>query len=122
MRWKSYMYLLVMFLGASSLIACGGVPRPERQFTQTSSTLSAAEAIGAERTPQAALHLKMARDALSEAERLMAQENYERATLVLDRAEADAELALSLAQETQVRNEAEDAIEKLKRLRQAAEK
>ncbi|WP_428264093.1 DUF4398 domain-containing protein [Haliangium sp.] len=118
MRWTQIARALALAAVLSGACgACGGAPRPAQQYTDTAATISAAEAIGAEETPQAALHLKMARDQIAEADRLMADDEYERAKLVLDRAEADADLAFALAKEAEVRAEAKAAKEKLERLR-----
>lgn len=97
---------------------CGSAVGTDRSYTETAATVRAAEAIGAEDTPQAALHLKMARDGLSEAERLMNDDEHDQAMLVLDRAEADADLALALAQEAEAEAEAQEALDKVEKLRQ----
>lgn len=102
-------------------VACGGASPPTHQLTESNSAIRAAEEVGAENTPKAALHLKMARDHLKNAEALIAEEEYEDAALVLKRAESDADLALALAREAQARAEAESAMRKVQELKREME-
>jgi hypothetical protein len=106
---------------STALAACGGSSPPTHQLTESNSAIRAAEEVGAENTPKAALHLKMARDHLRNAEALIVEEEYEDAALVLKRAEADADLALALARESQARNEAEQAMRKVQELKREME-
>ncbi len=99
--------------------ACGAsAPVPAAQRTESLAAVRAAEEIGAPNVPKAALHLKMARDQIATAEALIRDDENEQATLVLLRAQADAELALEISREETLRNEASEArarIEKLKK-------
>lgn len=81
--------------------ACGGSSLPPAKVADTQSSISAATAVGAEQNPQAALHLKMARDQLSQAQALINDGNNSEARLVLERANADAEVALMITREAQ---------------------
>jgi hypothetical protein len=101
--------------------ACGGSSPPTHQLTESNSAIRAAEEVGAANTPKAALHLKMARDHLRNAEALISEEEYDDAALVLKRAEADADLALALAREAQARGEAEAAMRKVQELKREME-
>jgi len=83
------------------LIGCGGSSLPPAKVADTQSSISAAAAIGADQNPQAALHLKMARDQLQEAQGLIDAGKNDEARLVLERADADAEVALILTREAQ---------------------
>jgi len=103
------------------LVACGGAGPPTHQLTESNAAVRAAEEVGAENTPKAALHLKMARDHLRNAEALIVEEEYEDAALILKRAEADADLALTLAREAQARGEAEAALRKVQELKREVE-
>src|SRR6188768_4101774 len=84
-------------------VGCGASAPPTLQQTKTQSAIRGAEVAGAEDTPKAKLHLKMAK-----AEQLIAEEEYDDAALVLRRAEADAELAIALSKESDARGRAED--------------
>ena len=59
--------------------------------------MGAAQASGAQNIPEASLHLKMATDAVALAEAEMDRGEHKAATLTLQRAKADADLAKSLA-------------------------
>src|SRR4051812_40229102 len=83
------------------LAACGGSSLPPAKVANTQSSISAATAVGADQNPQAALHLKMARDQLSEAQSLIDAGKNDEARLVLERADADAEVALMITREAQ---------------------
>jgi len=82
-------------------VACGGSSLPPAKVADTQSAISAAAAVGADQNPQAALHLKMARDQLKQAQALNEDDKADEAQLVLQRADADAEVALMITREAQ---------------------
>ena len=82
-------------------VACGGSSLPPAKVADTQSAISAATAVGADQHPQAALHLKMARDQLKQAQSLNEDDKADEAQLVLQRADADAEVALMITREAQ---------------------
>jgi Domain of unknown function (DUF4398) len=86
---------------AALVVACGGSSLPPVKAADTQASISAASAVGAEQNPQAALHLKMARDQLTQAQRLTEDGKDDEARLVLERATADAEVALIITREAQ---------------------
>jgi hypothetical protein len=101
--------------------ACGGsAPVPTSERTKALADVRAAEEIGAAKVPKAALHLKMARDQITQAERLIADGDNEEAQMVLNRALADSEVALALAHEAKLRDEAAVAREKVAELKKEA--
>lgn len=102
-------------------VGCGASAPPTMQQSKTQSAIRGAEVAGAEDTPKAKLHLKMAKDHLANAEQLIADEEYEDATLVLRRAEADAELAIALSKESDARGRAEDLQRKVQELKREME-
>ena len=83
------------------VVACGGSSLPPAKAADTQSSISAAAAVGADQNPQAALHLKMARDQLKQAQGLIEDGKDDEARLVLERATADAEVALMITREAQ---------------------
>ena len=97
------------------VVGCGGASNTVDAQTAANATAEATAAIAAAETaapkdhPQASLHLKLARDQLVEAKRLMQEDENDKARLVLQRATADAELALMLARETDAKEKAERA-------------
>ena len=84
-----------------SVAACGGSSLPPAKAADTQAAISAAAAVGADQHPQAALHLKMARDQLKQAQDLISRDKDDQAKLVLERANADAEVALIITREAE---------------------
>jgi len=104
-------------------LGCGGGGAiPVGKLASAESALRGAQEVGAEKTPQGALHLRFAREQLDTAKKLIAEGDMDRAMFVLLRAEADAEAALSLARETNARAEAQKAVEDLKALKTKTER
>jgi len=93
--------LLSSALFAVLVAACGGSSLPPAKVAETQSSISAATAVGADQNPQAALHLKMARDQLAQAQGLIDDNKGDEARLVLERADADAEVALMITREAE---------------------
>jgi len=106
---------LVPLVGAT---ACASAPVPAERLASAEATVRGATEIGAEATPQAALHLKMARDQIAEAKKSIAAGDTEQAAWALNRAQADAELALALARETEAKNRANAVLTEARMLRQ----
>ena len=104
-------------VAALLLAACGGAAVPNQKLTNAKASIRGAEEVGAEQNPQAALHLKMARDQVAKAERLIADEDNESAALTLNQAQADADLALAKAREAKERQLAEQAKMRIEELR-----
>jgi len=98
--------LTALIVGSLS-VACGAsYPEPKEAQIQTEGAVRGAQEVGADKDPQATLHLKYATDQITEAKTLIANGDNHRAAMVLMRAKADAELALVLAK---VRTEKVDA-------------
>jgi hypothetical protein len=105
-------------LGVGLLIAgCASGPIPTQKIADAGAAIRAAREVGAQDLPAAALHLKLAQDQLESANKLVKDGENIRATLILQRAEADAELAVALAREARQRSDAAQAREKLKSIR-----
>src|SRR5687767_14562656 len=100
---------LLAILALGLVAGCGASSVPVGASTDARSAISAAEAVGAENQPQAALHLKMARDQVRQADAMIRNGDNEEARLVLQRAKVDAELALALSREAQMRARAQQA-------------
>jgi hypothetical protein len=96
------------------IVGCGSSTSPSA--TEAMSAVSAAEAVGARNDPQAALHLKMAKDQVRAAEALIREGDKDEARLVLERAKVDAELAQVLTREAQMRARAQQAQQEIERL------
>ena len=97
-------------------IGAGCASAPLRTEASTSG-IRAAEEIGAAKVPQASLHLQLAKEELELAKGLAAKDEKEEAASMLLRAEADAELAVTLSQGDAERLECEEAMERVRQLR-----
>lgn len=118
-RWSGPCTVLL----AALLPACGGgYPEPRDQLTQSEAAVRAAEVAGAQNTPQAALHLKRAREQIEAGKSLIQEGENERADWMLRRARADADLALSLATEEVQRKKAAEAKEEVEQLQQSMQR
>jgi hypothetical protein len=103
-------------LGATALMGCGSSPPPTSQVATSSAEIRAAKELDADSVPAAQYYLKLAKDQMSEATQLMNDGQNEKATHVLARAQADAELATALARETKTKKAAEDTQAQLRAL------
>jgi hypothetical protein len=100
---------------ALTIFGCAAT-EPLPQFPETEAAVAAAETVGANENPKAALHLKLAKDQLHAAKLLVEDGDEDKARLTLDRARQDAELALALTQEQKAREEAQLAIRRVDEL------
>jgi hypothetical protein len=101
---------------ALALGACAAGKPPTDQLTRTHTAIGAAQALDG-RSPRASLHLTMAREQLARAQQLIRQGKHEQAARVLQRAEADAELAATLARQATLEARARDTRRELDELR-----
>jgi hypothetical protein len=99
------------------IVACGGAAIPQEQLTSSKATISVAQAEGAPNEPKAALHLKLAQEQVAKAEALIADGDNEEAAQLIERAQADADLAVALAKESRAKQEASETVEQLERLK-----
>ena len=105
-------------LGIALTAACGSSEMPSKQLAESQAAVRAATEVGADNEPQAALHLKMARDQITKAEALNRDGDYDAAKQLLKQAEADAELSLALTREQQALMDAKQAEQQLESLPQ----
>jgi len=102
---RQYHVLLLCTVG----FGCGGAQLNPAKVSEVGASLRAAEELGATSLPKAALHLQLARDAVAAARRSAEEGEEENASLLLERAQADAELALQLTKTNQEREKARAA-------------
>jgi pyridoxal biosynthesis lyase PdxS len=119
----SYLKSVVLLSGAAGLLAvgCGGGAVPLDRLTDAKATVRAAQEAGAQNTPQAALHLKMANDELASAQKAIDDNDGDRARLLLNQAQADADLSLALARGTSEKQQAQEAQAKIDSLQKQAQ-
>lgn len=100
------------------LVACGSsVPPPTDRLASAEAAARSAKELGADNNPKAQLELKLATEQIDQAKKLMADGDNKRADLILQRANADAELAVMLAKEANAKAEAEKAQENVKNIK-----
>jgi hypothetical protein len=94
-------------IGFCAFSACAtSQPQPTEQLAASMAAVRGAETAGAAQIPQAALHLKLARDQITQAEKMI-EDDDERADAMAIRAYGDAELALALTREAQAKKKLE---------------
>lgn len=96
---------------AVAVAGCATVPVPADKLARAQASIRAAEEMNAEAEPNAALHLRLAREQLATAKQILKDGDNGTARGILMRAEADAEAALNLARERSARVEAEKTIQ-----------
>lgn len=110
-------------LTATLLLAgCGGAAIPQEQLSTAQATQKGAEVAGAAEDPKASLHLKLATEQIEKAKALIADGQNEEAASVIDRAQADAELAIVLAKAAQAKKAAAEAGEQVEELKRRLQK
>lgn len=114
-RWHAAGLLISVALAAA---ACGGGAQPSERLVNAESAIRGAVEINANVSPpRAALHLQLAQEQVDKAKRYIADGLNERAELALRQAQADAELAIALARNEEMKKRAEAARSKVDRLR-----
>ncbi|MBX3229681.1 MAG: DUF4398 domain-containing protein [Labilithrix sp.] len=110
---------LAIILIGLLLVACGSsMPAPTDRLASAEAASRSAKELGANNEPKAALHLKLASDQIDQAKKLIADGDNKRADLVLQRANADAELAVMLAKEHNAKTEADKAQQNVKKIKE----
>jgi len=104
-------------IAALALVACGSVPPPHEREASSQAAIRTATEMNAQQVPQAALHLKLAQEQFEKGKALMNDGDNSRASYVLMRAQADAELALALTRENKTRTDAQALIDRVRAAR-----
>lgn len=81
----------------------------QQRMVDTQATVAAVEELDEAEDPEVSLHLKYARDQLAAAKRLLDEGEGDEANRMLERAHADAQLALAMARTERSRKEAREA-------------
>jgi hypothetical protein len=108
---------VVIILLDAAIAGCAGSPSFKQSSEASKSAIRAAEEVGAVNLPRASLYLQFAKEELEIAKQLAADGKKEQAASMLTRAEADAELAITLSHEQAEKTEAENAIQRVRQLR-----
>jgi hypothetical protein len=108
------MKILNFTIIATSLCAfgcAGSYPPPTQQMADVQAANRSANELGAQSTPRAQLHLKLAEEQMKQAKSAMDNDDNKRAESLLMRAKADAELALALTREETATTGADKAVD-----------
>lgn len=106
-RLSSSIVMVVPFLWA-----CGGsLPPPTQKMADAQAAERSARELGASDVPSAQLSLKLAQDQIAHAQKAIADGDNERASALLIRAKADAEVAIASARERSAGDERQKAVE-----------
>jgi hypothetical protein len=89
-------------------------PEPKQPMADAEAAARSAREVGAETQPAAKLKVTLADEQIAEAKARIAKDDNERATFLVLRAKADAELALALAHEQNALNAKQKATEEAK--------
>lgn len=109
-----------ILVGAALMLsgACATVSEvPTTKLSQAKAAIRAAEEVGAKEVPAASLHLKLAQDKVETAGKLLAKGDRDDAAAMLDRATADAEVAVVLTRAEEERMRADEAEARLLELK-----
>jgi hypothetical protein len=101
---------------AVAAIGCSSIPAPTEQLTRAEAAVQRAEQT--RDVESAALSLRRAQDALSSAQTAMHEGDYIQAQMQAERAQVDAELALSQADSTRAKRSADDLANTIDVMRQ----
>jgi hypothetical protein len=111
-------FITALFVTAFGAACATAGPIPTDRLAASQASFRGAQEAGADSTPQAKLHLKLAADEIDQAKQLMAAQKNDEAGWALDCARADAELAVGLSREAQAQLEAAQAVEQIKALQE----
>lgn len=95
--------VLAMSGAVGAVAGCGSAPPPTHAQTDAVAAVRSAEALGAQSTPAAAYQLELAHGELQQADTMIQHGHMEEATRLLERAKADANLAMALRREDEAR-------------------
>ena len=117
MKYRKMAILAGCVLSALVIGGCGSGPVVVNKEA-SSSAIRAAEEVGASNVPSASLYLQLAKEESENAKLLAAKGEKEQSESMLSRAQADAELAVALSRGDADKTEANQALERVRKLRQ----
>lgn len=104
------MRITAVALAAVAVSACASAPVPADKYARSRAAIQSAEVVNAEKVPNAAVHLTLAKNQHERAKELLKKGDNEQAASFLMRAEADAEVAMNIAREAWVKQDAAQTI------------
>jgi hypothetical protein len=116
---QMYMAVLAANMMLAAVIAgCANGPSFSQRSESSKSAIRAADEVGANKLPRAALYLQLSKEELARAEVLANGGEKEKSASMLTRAEADAELAITLSHAQTEKTEALGAMQRVRQLRE----
>jgi outer membrane murein-binding lipoprotein Lpp len=109
-------YTLLSASLAVALGGCASYAAPNDHLATSMASVRAAQELGADRDPRAALHARLAQEEVNRAKQLMADGDNERADYETMRANADAQLAVMLMRGNSATAKAEEATARLQQV------
>lgn len=109
--------MLAAVVTAAAGSGCAGASPPTERLSTAEAAIRGAREVDATELPRGALHLKLAQEQVEKAKRYIEDDMNQRADLALRRAQADAELAIALAREHEMKEKARAAHARLDRLK-----
>jgi hypothetical protein len=113
-------FSILAALVAAPLMACAGAPRPEARIASTEGAIRGAQEAGARNVPAATLYLKLAEEQRQSALGLVKDGDNHRAEMLLERSEADANLAIAMARAASAEHDAQAEDHKIEELKEKA--
>ena len=101
---------LASMLTLLGVAACATTPIPADKLSRATAAVRTAEEMNAASDPTAALHMQLAREQLQQGKKLLQDAENERAGMILERAEADANAAREIARAKSSRIEVEQTM------------
>ncbi len=118
MRYLHMVAIAGCLSAVSAIIGCATDAEAKQGPAPTSPSINAAEEAGATKIPSASFYLGLAKEELTAAQKLAADDEKEKAVSLLLRADADAQLAAALAHEDAEKTDATETMARVKQLRQ----
>ena len=107
----------LLLLPIAAFVGCGAAPVSNNRIVSSEAAIRSAREVGAESVPAASLFLKLSEEQLTSAKAMMANGDNLEADLALQRAQADAELALALTRESAASSQAAQIMDQVQQLR-----
>lgn len=102
----------LLAIALCAVAGCGGSVMSPSKLAASEGSVRGAEEVGARQLPRAGLHLKLAQEELAKAKVASHNGDGEIADRLLQRSQADADLAIALANEASADNTANKTIDK----------
>lgn len=121
MRHSKILAGLGMIAPVSLYAACASAPPPATRMASAEASVQTARDLGAEQVPSAHSQLRLAVSEIQKAREMSKKNDNDEADSMLQRASADADLAIALTNEDNARNQAQRAMDETEQMSPAPE-